>query len=85
MPSDERPTILLTICDTLNEAPKVKFLSSEALGKIYDDQGALPGCVGSLMTAADARALAEQLLKLAETTSEAEGSAVTSTTSAGLV
>jgi hypothetical protein len=81
MASDERPTILLTICDTLNEAPKVKFLSSEALGKIYDDQGELPGCVGSLMTAADARALAEQLLKLAETTSEAEGSADTSTTS----
>ena len=81
MPSDERPTILLTICDTLNEAPKVKFLSSEALGKIYDDQGELPGCVGSLMTAADARALAEQLLKLAETTSEAECPAGTSTTS----
>ena len=73
MPTGERPTILLTICDTLNEAPKVKFLSAEALGKIYDDQGELPGCVGSLMTAADARALAEQLLELAEAKSEPEG------------
>ncbi len=80
MPTGERPTILLTICDTLNEAPKVKFLSEEALGKIYDDQGELPGCVGSLMTAADARALAEQLLELAEAKSEPELSAGTTTT-----
>jgi hypothetical protein len=77
VPTGERPTILLTICDTLNEAPKVKFLSAEALGKIYDDQGALPGCVGSLMTAADARILAEQLLELAETKSELEDSVKT--------
>jgi hypothetical protein len=78
MPAEERPTILLTICDTLNEAPKVSYLSSEALGKIYDDQGKIPGCVGSLMTAADARALAEQLLELAEAKSEPEGTATTS-------